>query len=77
MQTNLLYHTTYVNALHSLVRGLNSKEQIKAVTYGQAVEGEISESMKAALAQGQVVMDAILVKAGLKKIPEETTETAE
>ena len=77
LQTNLLYHTTYVNALHSLVRGLNSKEQIKAVTYGQAVEGEISESMKAALAQGQVVMDAILVKAGLKKIPEETTETAE
>lgn len=75
LQTNLLYHTTYVNALHSLVRGLNSKEQIKAVTYGQAVEGEISESMKAALAQGQVVMDAILVKAGLKKIPEETTET--
>ena len=77
LQTNLLYHTTYVNALHSLVRGLNSKEQIKAVTYGQAVEGEISESMKAALAQGQVVMDAILVKAGLKKNTEESTETAE
>ena len=73
LQTNLLYHTTYVNALHSLVRGLNSKEQIKAVTYGQAVEGEISESMKAALAQGQVVMDAILVKAGLKKITEKNS----
>ena len=76
LQTNLLYHTTYINALHSLVRGLNSKEQIKAVTYGQAVEGKISESMKAALAQGQAVMDAILIKAGLKKVTEETAETA-
>lgn len=76
LQTNLLYHTTYINALHSLVRGLNSKEQIKAVTYGQAVEGKISESMKAALAQGQAVMDAILIKARLKKVTEETAETA-
>lgn len=74
LQTNLLYHTTYINALHSLVRGLNSKEQIKAVTYGQTVEGEIAESMKAALAQGQAVMDAILIKAGLKKVTEETAE---
>ena len=56
------------------MRGLNSKEQIKAVTYGQTVEGEIAESMKAALAQGQAVMDAILIKAGLKKVTEETAE---
>lgn len=74
LQKNLLYHTTYVNALHTFVRSLNSKEEIKAVTYGQAVTGEIESTMNAALAQGQVVMDAILTKAGLKDVVTDEVE---
>lgn len=60
LQKNLLYHTTYVNALHELLKTKYTKETMKAVTYGQQLEGEILNNMNAALAQGQKLMEAVL-----------------
>lgn len=60
LQKNLLYHTTYVNALHELLKTKYTKESMKAVTYGQQLEGDILTNMNAALAQGQKLLEGVL-----------------
>ena len=78
LQKNLLYHNTYVNALHTLLKTKNSKEDLKAVVYGVQVEGDILDNMNIALAQGQKLMNAVLVKYGVTMDDlEDKTDTSE
>lgn len=78
LQKNLLYHNTYVNALHALLKTKNSKEDLKAVVYGAKVEGDILDNMNIALAQGQKLMNAVLVKYGVTMDDlEDKTDTSE
>ena len=78
LQKNLLYHNTYVNALHALLKTKNSKEDLKAVVYGAQVEGDILDNMNIALAQGQKLMNAVLVKYGVTMDDlEDKTDTSE
>lgn len=68
LQTHLLYHTTYCNALNMYIRmNCDTKAQVAAVTYGQEVPEIRKEEMDKALEQGKVLMDAIIEKYGLKE----------
>lgn len=68
LESNLLYHTTYCNALNTNIReDLTTKEAVAAVTYGQDIPDSRKEDMNAALQVGQNLMDAILIKCGLKE----------
>lgn len=60
IQKLILTETSYCNALNTYVRGLCTKVEIAAVTYGQEIPDEtIKNNMDAVIAQGEAVMDAI------------------
>lgn len=63
IQKLILAETSYCNALNTYVRGLNSKEAIAAVEYGQDIEDStIKTNMDTVIAQGEAVMEAIAEK---------------
>lgn len=67
LEGNLLYHTTYCNALNTVIReDLDSKEKIAAIKYGQEIPENRKDEMDAALKVGQDLMNTIFEKCGLK-----------
>lgn len=61
IQGNILYHTTYCNAMNMLIKKQETKDALSALVYGQEItDEEILKEMNAALAQGQAVMESIL-----------------
>lgn len=68
LQSNLLYQTTYCNALNTYIRSLSDKATIASVVYGQEIPEEQKTDMELALAQGQVIMNTLLSAYGLESI---------
>lgn len=68
LQSNLLYQTTYCNALNTYIRNLSNKADIASVVYGQEIPEEQKTDMELALAQGQVIMNTLLSAYGLETI---------
>lgn len=61
LQRNLLYHTTYCNALNTLVRQAESKEDIQIISYGMEItDTTIKAKMSEALNAGYAAMDLII-----------------
>lgn len=78
LESNLLYHMTYCNALNMMIReDLESKEEIAAITYGQEISEDRKADMEEALKVGETLMDTILVKCGLKEDEEDNNEEVE
>lgn len=79
LQGMLLYNTTYCNALNMIIReDLSTKEDVSKVVYGQEITGTRKENMDLSIAQGQALMDAILIACGLKEAADvELSEAAE
>lgn len=77
LQSNLLYHTTYCNALFMHIKeDLYSKEDIASVTYGMDVPENRKTDMETALAAGEALMSAVLAKCGLAEPTPEVKEEA-
>lgn len=57
IQKLILAETSYCNALNTYVRGLNTKEQIAAVKYGQEITDQaIKTNMDTVIAQGNLII---------------------
>ena len=54
-----LYHTTYYNHLAAWVRRCESVEQVRAVTYGAELPGDLAEHMAGVLATAGGGSDAV------------------
>ena len=68
LQSNLLYQTTYCNALNTYIRSLSDKATIASVVYGQEIPEEQKVDMELALAKGQTIMNTLLSAYGLESI---------
>lgn len=74
LESNLLYHTTYCNALFMNIReDLHTKEDVAKVTYGQEIPESRKTDMDTALATGKALMEAVMKNCGLDV--NTTTET--
>lgn len=75
IQKLILAETSYCNALNTYVRGLNTKEQIAAVKYGQEItEQAIKTNMDTVIAQGNAVMEGIVKQYLETAVPETKTD---
>lgn len=75
IQKLILAETSYCNALNTYVRGLNTKEQIAAVKYGQEITDQaIKTNMDTVIAQGNAVMEGIVKQYLETAIPETKTD---
>lgn len=72
LQSNLLYHITYCNALNMYIReDICSKEEMAKVTYGQEVPESRKEDMMTALAKGDELIKGMLAYYGVVDKDEE------
>ena len=75
IQKLILAETSYCNALNTYVRGLNTKEQIAAVKYGQEITDQtIKTNMDTVIAQGNAVMEGIVKQYLETAVPETKTD---
>lgn len=75
IQKLILAETSYCNALNTYVRGLNTKEQIAAVKYGQEITDQtIKTNMDTVIAQGNTVMEGIVKQYLETAVPETKTD---
>ena len=75
IQKLILAETSYCNALNTYVRGLNTKEQIAAVKYGQEITDQvIKTNMDTVIAQGNAVMEGIVKQYLETAVPETQTD---
>lgn len=66
LESNLLYHTTYCNALFMYIRNdLQTKEEISKVVYGQEVPESRKAEMDIAINAGKALMEAVLKECGM------------
>lgn len=66
LESNLLYHITYCNALFMHIReDLNTKEDVAAVAYGMDVPENRIAAMNEAMEAGKNLMNAVLSRCGL------------
>ena len=62
LQTHLLKHTTYCNALNSLIYSQSNKQNISKITYGQDLPENLKENMDKALEQGIALISQSVTK---------------
>ena len=75
IQKLILAETSYCNAVNTYVRGLNTKEQIAAVKYGQEITDQaIKNNMDTVIAQGNAVMEGIVKQYLETAVPETKTD---
>lgn len=61
LQRNLLYHSTYCNALYVLVDNAESKDEVQAITYGIAItDTSVKAKFSEALNAGYAAMNMII-----------------
>lgn len=59
VQSHIMYHRTYCNALNTLIQKLTTKDELNALVYGQEItDEEILEKMNVALEQGKLIVEA-------------------
>ena len=66
LESHLIYHTTYCNALFTMIReDLHTKPDIAKVTYGQEISENRKSEMNTALSAGNELMKAVLRECNL------------